>query len=126
MNVSTLSANVPNASDSKTNGASAPSSTSSVGIGNTAGATPAVQSSQGIGPAATVSISGSARSAMRAAGVPQAEMAKVNVNDKNAVNRAIRLAKASHGQKSVSATAATSSAGKNQSAGAGTAAKASQ
>ena len=123
MNVSSLTAN---ASGSKSNGASAPGTTSSVGTVSTVGAAPANQSSQGIGPAATVSISGNARSAMRAAGVAQADMAKVNVNDQNAVNRAIRRAKASHGQKSAGATATTSTVGQKQSAAGGTAVKASR
>lgn len=120
MNVSSLTGSVSNASGTA-NGGKALGATSPVGTVGTAGTTPAAQSLQGIGPAATVNISSNARQAMRAAGVPQAEAAKVNINDKNAVTRAIRRAKASHALKSTGTTAATSSVGEKQTAGAGTA-----
>ncbi len=63
------------------------------------------------GPAARVAISSKARAALRAAGVPSNEIARINLSDKNAVARAIQRARMARGQP----TAAKASASKPES-----------
>jgi hypothetical protein len=48
------------------------------------------------GPAAKVAISNKARAALRAAGATPGDISKVNLNDKNAVARAVQKARLSH------------------------------
>jgi len=59
--------------------------------------------SSGAGPAATVSISNDARTKLRAAGVSTNEIARINLKDKNAVNRAIQRARMQHNPTSTTA-----------------------
>ena len=77
-------------SSSKTTKASAPTANSGP---STASGT------NGIGPAATVTISSDARNTLRAAGVPANEIARINLKDKAAVSRAIQRARMSRGQR---------------------------
>lgn len=69
------------------------------------------------GPAATVDISNEARNRLRQAGAASADIAKVNLKDRGAVDRAVQKARAQHAStqhaaapaKTASASAATAS-----------------
>jgi hypothetical protein len=109
MNISPQLAGVATAATTRVsaNGANNVRSAATNGATQTAPAASASSTNTDAGPAARVTISNKARAQLKAAGVSPNEIAKINLNDKNAVARAIQKARMSRGKPIASASNAT-------------------